>query len=59
MEIGGPGAFMTKWTLAALRLRASSRAQFEELAAASAFRVCTIQAEGIGMEVRLEKRAAA
>lgn len=59
MEIGGPSAFMTKWTLAALRLRASSRAQFEHLAAASAFRTCTIQMEGIGMEVRLEKRAAA
>jgi hypothetical protein len=42
-----------------LRLRASSRAQFEELAAASAFRVCAVQTEGIGMEVRLEKRVAA
>jgi hypothetical protein len=37
-----------------LRLRAYSRAEFERLAAQSAFRTCDIQSEGIGMVVRLE-----
>jgi hypothetical protein len=45
--------------LAALRCRAYSRAQFERLVAESAFRICDIQREGIGMEVRLKKRGTA
>jgi hypothetical protein len=35
--------------------RAYSPAQFERLAAESAFRTCDIQREGISMEVRLKK----
>jgi ubiquinone/menaquinone biosynthesis C-methylase UbiE len=56
MALGGLSAFMTKWALTMLRRRAYSRAQFEGLAAASAFRTCDIQTEGIGMEVRLKKQ---
>ena len=59
MQLGRLNAFMTKSTLRVLRRRAYSRAQFERLAAASAFRTCDIQTEGIGLEVRLTKRGAA
>jgi ubiquinone/menaquinone biosynthesis C-methylase UbiE len=59
MQLSRLNTFMTKRTLAVLRLRAATRAQFERLAAASAFRTCVIQAEGIGVEVRLTKRGAA
>jgi ubiquinone/menaquinone biosynthesis C-methylase UbiE len=52
-------AFVTRQALGALRRRAYTREQFERLAAASAFRGCTIRTEGIGMEVRLTKPAAA
>ena len=55
MEPGRLNAFMTRWTLAMLRRRAYSRAQFERLAAESAFQTCDIKMEGIGMEVRLKK----
>lgn len=58
MELGGLSAFATKRILAMLRRRAFSRAQFERLATASAFRGCGIRTEGIGMEVRLTKRGA-
>ena len=59
MELTQLNAFVTKSTLAMLRRRAYSRAQFERLVAESAFRICDIQREGIGMEVRLKKRGAA
>ena len=59
MELGQLNAFITKRILAGLRHRAFSRAQFERLAAESAFRTCAIHAEGINMEVRLTKQGAA
>lgn len=59
MELGRLNAFMTKWSLAMVRRRAYSRAQFEHLAAESAFRTCDFQTEGLGMEMRLKKRVAA
>jgi len=56
MELTWLNAFVTKWTLAMLRRRAYTRAQFERLVAESAFRTCDIQTEGIGMEVQLKKQ---
>jgi ubiquinone/menaquinone biosynthesis C-methylase UbiE len=56
MEAGLLNAFFTKWALVGLRRRAYARAEFERLAAESAFRTCDIQTEGIGIEVRLEKQ---
>jgi ubiquinone/menaquinone biosynthesis C-methylase UbiE len=56
MGLSPLNAFMTKPTLTMLRRRAYSPAQFERLAADSAFRTCNIQTEGIGIEVRLTKR---
>jgi ubiquinone/menaquinone biosynthesis C-methylase UbiE len=58
MELTRLNTVVTKWTLAALRLRAASRAHFEGLAAESIFRTCEIRTDGISMEVRLTKRAA-
>jgi ubiquinone/menaquinone biosynthesis C-methylase UbiE len=58
MELGRLRAFMTKWSLKGVRRRAYTRAQFERLAAESAFRTCDIQTEGLGIEVRLKKRVA-
>ena len=55
-QLGWLNAFMMKRSLTMLRRRAYSPAQFERLAAASAFGTCEIQAAGIGMEVRLKKR---
>lgn len=59
MGLSLPNALITRWTLAMLRRRAYSPAQFECLAADSAFRTCEIQTEGfgIGMEVRLKKQS--
>ena len=57
MELTPVNAVVTRWTLAALRLRAASRTHFEGLAARSSFRECTVHTDGIGMEVRLTKRA--
>ena len=54
MELSRLNALLTKTALTMLRLRAYSRAEFERLAAQSAFRTCDIQSEGIGMVVRLE-----
>jgi len=54
-ELGRLNAFMMKRSLTMLRRRAYSPAQFERLAAESAFRTCEIRPEGIGMEVRLHK----
>jgi ubiquinone/menaquinone biosynthesis C-methylase UbiE len=59
MALSPLSAFMTRRTLGMLRHRAYSRGQFERLAAGSAFGTCTISADGIGMEVRLTKPAAA
>lgn len=59
MGLSRLNAFMTKRTLTMLRRRAYSPAQFERLAADSAFRTCAIQTEGIGMQVRLTRRDAA
>ncbi len=55
MQLGRVNAFMTRITLRVLRLRAFSRTQFERLAAQSAFGACHVQAEGMGIEVRLNK----
>jgi ubiquinone/menaquinone biosynthesis C-methylase UbiE len=54
MELSRLNALLTKTALTMLRLRAYSRAEFERLAAQSAFRTRDIQSEGIGMVVRLE-----
>jgi hypothetical protein len=54
MELSRLNALLTKAALTMLRLRAYSRVEFERLAVESAFRTCDIQAEGIGMVVRLE-----
>jgi ubiquinone/menaquinone biosynthesis C-methylase UbiE len=55
MQLGRLNAFITPWVLRVLRLRAFSRAQFERLAAQSAFGTCVGQTEGLGIEVRLTK----
>ena len=55
MNLGRLSAFTTKATLEMLKRRAYSRARFASLVAASPFRTCEIAAEGIGLEVRLEK----
>jgi ubiquinone/menaquinone biosynthesis C-methylase UbiE len=55
MELGRVNTFMTKGTLEMLRRRAYSRAQFERLAAESAFHVCEITTQGMSVEVRLKK----
>lgn len=55
-ELNRLNAFITKLALSTmLRRRAYSRAQFERLAAESAFRTCDIRLEGISIEVRLRK----
>ena len=55
MEIGPVASAMTRRTLAWLRRRAYSRTTFTELAAASTFGACTVQADGIGIEIRLTR----
>jgi ubiquinone/menaquinone biosynthesis C-methylase UbiE len=55
MALGRLSAFMTRFTLRMLRRRAYTAAQFERLVAESDFRTCTIQTDGIGIEVRLRK----
>ena len=57
MELGRVSAFMTKGTLEILRRRAYSPARCERLVARSPFQTCVIRTEGIGLEVRLVKRA--
>ena len=56
MGIGRVGSAFTRLALAALRRRAILAAEFERLAAASAFGGCTITSEGVGLEVRLVRR---
>jgi ubiquinone/menaquinone biosynthesis C-methylase UbiE len=55
MGLGPVNAAMTRLALVTLRLRALSQAQFERLAAASAFGSCTTSTAGIGIEVRLTR----
>jgi len=55
MRLGRVSAFMTNWTLRVLRRRAYTSERFRELAAASPFGTCEIQAGGIGLDVRLKK----
>ena len=57
MRLGPLNAFMTRRALLGLRRRAHTKAQFAHLAAASTFAGCEITTGGIGMEVRLSKRA--
>jgi ubiquinone/menaquinone biosynthesis C-methylase UbiE len=58
MGLGWFLSFTTKATLEMLRRRAYGRGDFERLAAASPFGSCLIKAQGIGLEVRLEKARA-
>jgi ubiquinone/menaquinone biosynthesis C-methylase UbiE len=55
MHLGWWGSFSTKATLEMLKRRAYSPARFERLVAESLFRTCEIQAEGIGLDIRLKK----
>ncbi len=57
MRLGPVTAFMTRGALRSLRHRAYAREHFQRLAAASPFGGCAIEAQGIGMEVRLHKAA--
>lgn len=54
-KLGGMNGLVTRWILGALRNRAYSRVQLERLVAESAFRAYEVKADGIGLEVRLEK----
>src|SRR6266480_232851 len=56
MELGRISTFTTTATLEMLRRRAYSAAQFERLAGQSPFHTCAISTEGIGLEVRLDKK---
>jgi ubiquinone/menaquinone biosynthesis C-methylase UbiE len=58
MGLSRLSALATRSTLRMLRRRASTPAQFEHLAAQSAFRTCDIQLQGIGIEIRLPKTVA-
>ena len=55
MRLSPVSSFMTRATLEMLRRRAYSPARFASLVAASPFRTCQIDTEGIGLEVRLKK----
>jgi ubiquinone/menaquinone biosynthesis C-methylase UbiE len=55
MELSAANAFFTRSTLAMLRRRAYSRAEFEKVVAQSAFRTGEVRIEGIGLEVRLHR----
>lgn len=55
MNLGTVGGLAVRRTLGMLRRRAFTRAQFEAMAAESAFGGCTVVAEGIGLEVRLTR----
>jgi len=59
MRLSGLNRMMTRTTLRMLRRRAYTRSRFERLAAESAFGGCEIRTQGIGLEVRLTKQAAA
>ena len=53
MNVGAVSGFTVRQTLGWLRRRAFTPAQFEELAAESAFGGCSVTTDGIGLEVRL------
>ncbi|WP_328446537.1 class I SAM-dependent methyltransferase [Amycolatopsis sp. NBC_00438] len=53
MDVGLINGFTVRQTLGWLRRRAFTPAQFEELAAESAFGGCSVSQAGIGLEVRL------
>jgi ubiquinone/menaquinone biosynthesis C-methylase UbiE len=55
MGLSRSSAMAIRWTLGMLRRRAYTPAQFEHLAAQSAFPACDIQIQGVGMEIRLPK----
>jgi ubiquinone/menaquinone biosynthesis C-methylase UbiE len=55
MNVGAISGFTVRQTLGWLRRRAFTPAQFEALAAESAFGGCSVTADGIGLEVRLTR----
>lgn len=56
MQLSAFNAFTTTLILGTmLRRRAYTPAQFEALAAESAFRTCDVRKDGISVEVRLKK----
>ncbi|MEV7093055.1 class I SAM-dependent methyltransferase [Amycolatopsis sp. NPDC051045] len=55
MHLGAVSGFTVRQTLGWLRRRAFTPAQFEALAAESAFGGCSVTADGIGLEVRLTR----
>lgn len=55
MNLGAISGFTVRQTLAWLRRRAFTPAQFEELAAESAFGGCSVTTDGVGLEVRLTR----
>ncbi|WP_433351223.1 class I SAM-dependent methyltransferase [Microtetraspora malaysiensis] len=57
MELNRLNSVLTRVPLTMLKRRAYARAQFERLAAESAFHTCDVRADGISLEVRLTKLA--
>jgi ubiquinone/menaquinone biosynthesis C-methylase UbiE len=55
MDVGVVGGFTVRQTLGWLRRRAFTAAQFETLAAESAFGGCSVTTDGVGLEVRLTR----
>ncbi|MEV6875553.1 class I SAM-dependent methyltransferase [Amycolatopsis sp. NPDC051128] len=55
MDLGVVSGFTVRQTLGWLRRRAFTAAQFETLAAESAFGGCSVTTDGIGLEVRLTR----
>jgi ubiquinone/menaquinone biosynthesis C-methylase UbiE len=55
MDVGVISGFTVRQTLGWLRRRAFTPAQFEALAAESAFGGCSVTTDGIGLEVRLTR----
>ena len=55
MKLGAVSSFTTRQALGWLRRRAFTPAQFEALAAESAFGGCSVTTDGIGLEVRLTR----
>jgi len=55
MNLGAVSGFTVRQTLGWLRRRAFTAAQFEAMAAESAFGGCSVTADGIGLEVRLTR----
>lgn len=57
MKVGPVPSLLTTAILLGLRRRAKSVSEFFRLAEASAFGECSIRTQGMGLEVRLEKKA--